>query len=52
MTLDQYFKQKDSLPNPHGDLSLGISPAVITSMNEEVMSTMSIDGIKQFSHAN
>jgi len=34
MTLDRYFKQKDSLPNPHGDLSLGISPAVITSKNE------------------
>jgi len=35
---------KDSLPNLHGDLSLGISPAVITSMNEEVTSAMSGSG--------
>jgi len=44
VTLDQYFKQKDSLPNPHGDLSLGISPAIITLMNEEVTSAMSGSG--------
>ena len=36
MTLDQYFKRKDSLPNPHGDLSLTINPAAIATMNEEV----------------
>jgi len=44
MTLNQCFKRKDSLPNPHGDLSLGISPAVISLMNEEVTSTMSGSG--------
>ena len=47
MTLDQYFK--DSLPNPHGDLSLNINPAVIIANESrtEVMSeinTMSGSG--------
>ena len=42
--LDWYFKQKDTFPNPHEDLSLGISPAVITLMNEEVTSAMSGSG--------
>ena len=49
MTLDWYFKRKDSLSNPHGDLSLTINPAVITAMNHEVTreitsSTMSGSG--------
>ena len=47
MTLDRYFKQKHSLPNLHGDLSLNINHAVITAMNHEVMSeinTMSGSG--------
>ena len=30
MTLDRYFKHKDVLPNPHGQLSLNITPAVIS----------------------
>ena len=28
VTLDQYFKGKDSLPNPDGDLSLNITPGL------------------------
>ena len=34
MTLDRYFKRKDVLPNPHGELSLNITPALISSMNK------------------
>ena len=42
MTLNQYFRHEDSLPNPHGDLLvLNISPGVITVMNQEVMSKIS-----------
>ena len=28
VTLDQYFKRKDSLPNPNGDRSLNITPGL------------------------
>ena len=40
MTLDRYFKRKDVLPNPHGEPSLNITPAVISSMNKEVASAL------------
>lgn len=40
MTLDRYFKLKDVLPNPHGELSLNITPAVICSINKEVASVL------------
>ena len=40
VTLDRYFKRKDSLPNPNGNLLLNITPGVITAMNREVTSTL------------
>ena len=41
VTLDRYFKRKDSLPNPNGDLSLNITPGVIAAMNREVTRALS-----------
>lgn len=44
MTLYQYFKPSNGLPDPRGSLSLSISSGAILSANSEVSRTLEESG--------
>jgi len=52
MALLRYFKPRDGLPDPRGELSDSISPSVISQVNEEVLKVLQHGKDKRRGHYN